>query len=134
MSVILHASCVAWGESGLLILGPSGSGKSALALQMMALGCDLVADDRTEVDGPFARAPQALQGLVEARLVGLLRAPFRPEARLTLAVDLGQTETDRLPPARHIDVQGQRLPLVLGPLRDHLGPALLCHLKGSRFA
>lgn len=48
---ILHASCVALDGRGLLILGPSGSGKSALALELMALGADLVADDRTEIEG-----------------------------------------------------------------------------------
>ena len=45
--VLLHASCVAVKGRALLITGPSGTGKSALALQMMALGADLVADDQT---------------------------------------------------------------------------------------
>ena len=47
--MILHATCVAVDGRGLLILGPSGSGKSALALQLIALGAQLVADDRTRV-------------------------------------------------------------------------------------
>ena len=48
-SDILHATCVAFGANAVLILGAAGSGKSALALQLMALGCDLVSDDRTAV-------------------------------------------------------------------------------------
>lgn len=138
MTETLHASCVALAEAGLLILGPSGAGKSALALELMALGADLVADDRTLIDlrdgQLYAHPPKALAGLIEARDIGLLTAPHRPEARLTLVIDLGQTETERLPPPRHISVQGQSLPLVLRPRHGHLGPALLCYLKGSRYA
>ncbi|MCB2151511.1 MAG: hypothetical protein KDE06_10360, partial [Rhodobacteraceae bacterium] len=58
---ILHAACVSLEGRGVLVLGPSGSGKSALALQLMAHGCTLVSDDAVEVrddDGaPVARAP-----------------------------------------------------------------------------
>ena len=32
----LHATAVVYGEHGVLILGPSGSGKSALALALLA--------------------------------------------------------------------------------------------------
>lgn len=138
MTETLHASCIAIADRGLLILGPSGAGKSALALQLMALGAALVSDDRTEVRADngqlVASAPPALQGLIEARFVGLLRAPFRPQTTLALAIDLGQTETDRLPPSRHITVQGIDLPLVLTPPHPHFPSAILCYLKGSRFA
>ena len=61
---ILHASCVAWQGRGALILGRSGAGKSALALQLMAFGADLVSDDRTELlaeaDVLTARAPATI--------------------------------------------------------------------------
>jgi HPr kinase/phosphorylase len=138
MTETLHASCIALGDRGLLILGPSGAGKSGLALQLMACGADLVADDRTEViarDGQLiARCPATLAGLIEARDIGILSAPHRAEVALTLAIDLGQTEDQRLPPPRHITVQGIPLPLVLRPRHDHLNAAILCYLKGSRHA
>jgi len=44
----IHASCVAVDGKGLLITGASGSGKSALALQLMAFGAHLIADDRVK--------------------------------------------------------------------------------------
>lgn len=138
MTETLHASCIALGDRGLLILGPSGAGKSALALTLMAHGAELVADDRTLIRAEngqlIASAPDPLQGLIEARGIGLLRAPHRPQAPLTLAIDLGQSEPDRLPPQRHITVQGIDLPLVLTPPHPHFPFAILCYLKGSRFA
>ncbi len=45
----LHASAVAVDGRGCLITGASASGKSTLALEMIALGAELVADDRVDV-------------------------------------------------------------------------------------
>ncbi len=115
--LIRHASAVVFGADdthpgfGVMIEGPSGSGKSALALQLIALGATLVADDRTRVqarDGwPWLHAPERLAGVIEARGVGLLRVPVRPRAPLRLIVDMGAVETDRLPDPATRDVLGQ---------------------------
>ncbi|MFZ5750727.1 MAG: HPr kinase/phosphorylase [Pseudomonadota bacterium] len=135
-AVNLHAGCVAFEGRGILILGPSGSGKSALALDLMALGCRLVSDDRTDLvarDGRlFASAPAILRGVIEARGIGLLRADPVDRAEVALAVDLGQTETERLPPRRHICVCGVDLPLLLGPSSPHFPAAVLQYLRGGR--
>ena len=84
-----HASCAARGESGVLVLGPSGSGKSDLVLRLLNHGFMLVADDRVEVADGVARPPPALAGLLEVRGLGIVRLPHRAAARLTLAVELG---------------------------------------------
>ena len=135
---IFHASCVAWQGHGALILGQSGAGKSALALQLMALGADLVSDDRTELlaeaDALTARAPATIQGLIEARGVGLMRVPFVPKAEIALVIDLDQPEPNRLPPQREITLLGISRPLVLAVPQPHFPAAILCYLKGSRFA
>lgn len=139
----VHASCVAVNGRGLLILGPSGAGKSALALHLMAFGASLVADDQTEIwtDGHqlYARSPLAIHGLIEARGVGILHAPALPQAEICLCVDLGQTETDRLPPLRYVSLLGHTLRLVLGPLAQrpgdpHFPAAILCYLKAPQSA
>ncbi|MGQ0611791.1 MAG: HPr kinase/phosphorylase [Paracoccaceae bacterium] len=136
--MILHASCVAHGGRGLLILGPSGAGKSGLALQLMALGAALVADDRTSLWlGPdnalWAGAPPGLPPLIEARFVGLLRVPEpSPPVPLALAADLGQTETQRLPPERRLSLLGQSLPLVFHAAGAHFPSALLHYLTHGR--
>jgi len=129
----LHASCVAWQGAGLLILGASGSGKSGLALTLMAWGCALVADDRTVVARAgatlIASAPPALAGRIEARGIGILTAPALPRARLVLAVDLDQTELARLPDPRHLPLLGLALPLLHKPATSHFAAAIAHYLR-----
>lgn len=136
--MILHASCVALARRGVLIFGPSGSGKSGLALQLMALGCELVADDRTAVatrDGvAVATAPEVIRGKIEARGVGLLRAETLAVARLALTVDLAHLESERLPPLRTHSVLGVELPLLHRVESPHFPAAILQYLKAGRAA
>jgi serine kinase of HPr protein (carbohydrate metabolism regulator) len=98
----IHASCVMLAKgapfptglyySGVLLLGDSGAGKSDLALRLIAQGCLLVSDDRTElfIEGGKlkARAPAALAGLIEVRGVGILSLSYEKAAEVTLAVQL----------------------------------------------
>ncbi|WP_415921398.1 HPr kinase/phosphorylase [Tateyamaria sp. SN6-1] len=101
----VHASAVAFGTRGLLIRGVSGTGKSGLALQLMQFGAVLISDDQTELyvdqNTLWARAPASIDGLIEARGIGLLRVPSRP-APICAVVDLDISETERLPPQRSI--------------------------------
>jgi HPr kinase/phosphorylase len=99
----IHASCVAIGAKGVLLLGKSGAGKSDLALRLIDQGARLVADDRTilYVTGGalHARAPASIEGLLEIRGVGIIRLPSRANVKIALVVNLGR-EDQRLPPAR----------------------------------
>src|SRR4051812_30268500 len=61
----IHGSCAARDGAGVLFLGPPGSGKSDLLLRLLDRGFVLVADDRVEIDGGVARAPETLSGLLE---------------------------------------------------------------------
>lgn len=152
-SSLLHASCVAVSrtdtadasgaddaprEAGLLILGPAGSGKSSLALMLMAWGARLVGDDnllvRREGGSLVAISHPRTAGLIEARGVGILTAAPPQPAQLALAVDLGRVETARLPQLHHIECLGIALPLVLGPVSAHLAAALLHQLRHARHA
>ena len=80
-TVNIHASCVAIGTKGVLILGDSGAGKSDLALRLIDDGARLVADDRTELyvsrDALYAQAPKSIAGLIEVRGLGIVALPFR---------------------------------------------------------
>ncbi|MDZ4087945.1 MAG: serine kinase [Tabrizicola sp.] len=135
----LHATAVAVDGRGLLILGPSGAGKSSLALRLLSLGAVLVSDDQTRVavvgEDLSATCPNPdLAGLIEVRGVGILRAPAQPDAVVSLVVDLGQPEPDRLPPRREVTILGIRLPLVLHPQNDHFPDALMLYLRHGRQA
>lgn len=135
---VLHASCVAFQNSAVLIIGPSGYGKSALALQLMALGAVLVSDDRTSVryrnGGLIASAPLSIKGLIEARGVGVLKTDTVEAAFVRLAVDLEQEEQERLPPMRSYNLLGQTVPLLHNVKAAHFAAAILQYLKGGRSA
>jgi HPr kinase/phosphorylase len=118
-SIILHASAVALAGRGVLILGGSGSGKSALALRLIATGARLVADDRVLIRGRsdgalIAAAPAAIAGLIEARFVGILRAPHVAEAPVSLVVDLDAAAEARLPQKRTIMLLDREIGLIPG--------------------
>lgn len=133
---ILHASCVTLDGRGVLILGAAGRGKSALALQLMAVGAELVADDQVALQPRQGRlhasAPPGLPPLIEARGVGLLRVAALRETWLHLVVDLDREETDRLPPKRNITLLDVVLPLVHGPLTGHLSAAIRQYVLWGR--
>lgn len=100
-----HATAVAVGDLGVMIIGPSGSGKSALALELIGMGAALIADDLTHVapqpEGPLLSAPDRLRGVIEARGVGLVQVPWQASARLSLVVNMGEIELERLPHSPH---------------------------------
>ncbi|WP_170328300.1 HPr kinase/phosphorylase [Ruegeria arenilitoris] len=133
---ILHATCVAVGGRGALILGRSGAGKSALALQMMALGAELVSDDRVELrmvgEKAMADAAPNLRGLIEARGVGLLRAQDAGATPVSYVVDLDQTEPARLPEPTETVVLRQTVPLLRAAGVPNLAAALMQLLKMGR--
>ena len=135
---VIHATCVAIKKRGLLIIGPSGSGKSSLGLALMALGAKLVSDDRTALANKagrlVAKCPPAIRGLIEAHGLGLIRAKTQVTATIALVVDLGQQESHRLPPFRRTSLCGIDCDLVLGQATPHFPSFLLAYMMGGRQA
>lgn len=135
-NLCLHASCVTLNGRGLLIRGASGSGKSVLALSLMALGASLVADDKVLValeEGELiARAPEPIACMVEARGLGLLHADRCAETAICAVIDLDKVETERLPAIRTVEILGQRVTLLRKFDAADMAPALLQYLKLGR--
>ena len=119
--MILHAGLIAvrvgrrW--RGALIEGPSGIGKSDLALRCLEAGASLVADDRVLVwasEGRlWGRAPEALYGLMEVRGVGVVRRAALPFGPIDLAIDCQPraAAVDRMPREAFADRLGVKLPV-----------------------
>jgi serine kinase of HPr protein (carbohydrate metabolism regulator) len=116
-TIQVHASCVELAGAGILLRGPSGSGKSDLALRLIDAGARLVADDRTDLtaeDGQLiATSPNTIAGKLEVRGIGIVSLPRVERTRVAMAVDLlSADEIDRLPSPRHCSYLGIELPLV----------------------
>jgi HPr kinase/phosphorylase len=127
---LIHGTCLAIGDEGVLLLGKPGSGKSDLALRLIDApgtglsGIDrrarLVADDQVAIrkDGGrlVASAPAALSGKLEIRGLGIAALPVMGEAALRLAVRLTPAaEIERLPDLARsrMEILGITIPLVL---------------------
>lgn len=120
-----------------MIRGRSAAGKSSLALQLLALGGKLVADDRTEVrlaqtGRPIASAPAAIRGLIEARGIGLLRVPAAGPTEIAAVIDLDHAEAERLPPLRKADVLGVPVPLLFKVQAPYFAASVVLFLRHGR--
>jgi serine kinase of HPr protein (carbohydrate metabolism regulator) len=93
----VHATGLVLGRVGLMLRGPSGSGKSLLALALIEAwtargkSARLVADDRIDLEvvkaGLVMHAPPAIAGLIELRGRGIVSRPHVARAALHLVVD-----------------------------------------------
>jgi len=116
--VQVHGTCVELSGMGVLLRGPSGSGKSDLALRLIDSGARLVADDRVDlrVSGPALTAtpPRPIAGRIEVRGIGIIDdIPVAAETRLGLVVDLVPPQAmERLPEPHFCTFLGIRVPLI----------------------
>jgi serine kinase of HPr protein (carbohydrate metabolism regulator) len=105
----IHGTCVALGARAAILTGPSGSGKSDLALRFILgtpdhLEPSLIADDQTRIaarDGRLiAQTPETIAGQIEVRGIGIVAVPHRPQAEVVLIVELVEAkDIPRMPPS-----------------------------------
>ncbi len=141
-SSTIHASAVLVGSKAALIRGPSGSGKSLLAWNLIEAGvrgalpfARLVADDRAYVE-PCAgrlvvRPPDELAGLLEIHGLGIRRIAYEPVAAVGLVVDLTAADADRMPgrAAATADISGVSLPRIAVAADTPALPLVLAFLR-----
>jgi len=112
----LHASTVATNGRAVVITGPSGSGKSDLALRLIDRGFALVSDDRTVVkrDGDRLVAASApnIGGKLEIRGIGIVDVESVSDVAVALIVEL-KSNIDRIPDdSRDRLILGVPVPLI----------------------
>jgi serine kinase of HPr protein (carbohydrate metabolism regulator) len=104
----VHASAVLVGARAVLIRGPSGVGKSRLALALLHAAENgelpfalLVADDRSHLEPHhgrlLVRPASEIAGLIEVHGLGIRHLPHEPVAVVGLVVDLAAPDGERLP-------------------------------------
>lgn len=130
----VHATAIVIATTGLLFVGPSGTGKSSVALSCLAAArrrgmfSALVADDRVIVTahGPrlVARAPETISGCLELRGSGILRVETVAAARLHYAVRPVTPPFDEriAPEFERFPLEGIDLPLLRLPLLSGTEP------------
>ena len=115
-SETVHASTVATDGRAVLISGPSGSGKSDLALRLLDRGFALVSDDQTVVrregDRLIASPPPNIAGKLEIRGIGIVDMDHLADVPVALLIEL-TSDIQRIPDdSRERPILGVPLPLI----------------------
>jgi|TARA_B110000438_G_C15651424_1_gene579722 serine kinase of HPr protein (carbohydrate metabolism regulator) len=113
----VHATTLQLDGKGVMLCGPSSSGKSDLGLRLIENGALLVADDRTNLsldqNMVLASSPAEISGKIEVRGVGIINLKVIEKVQLALVVDLIEAVVvQRMPSEEKIDLLGIKLPLI----------------------
>jgi serine kinase of HPr protein (carbohydrate metabolism regulator) len=142
----IHGTAILIGDRGVLITGPSGSGKSSLALALIAhfsqsgLFSSLVGDDQLFVAGHagrlVCRVPPAIAGLVEVPGLGPKSVLYEVAATVDLVIRLiPPGEMQRMQDEVSLSIEGCSLPALPLARRNIAAalPAIAARLKRFPF-
>ncbi|CAN7226054.1 HPr kinase/phosphorylase [Phyllobacterium sp. LjRoot231] len=125
----VHATAVLVGDRGILISGPSGSGKSSIASELMQRAAGrgafaaLISDDQCLLQATSGRlicaTPSSLQGGLEVWGSGLHAVDHEPSGVIHLVVELTKPEhAIRFADDAMILLEGVAIPLLALPKRE----------------
>lgn len=115
LMITVHGTGLVVDGVGVLLRGPSGTGKSDLALRLIDGGAQLVSDDQTTLENESGRLRMTtnavLEGLLEVRGVGIFPVASTQDATLGLVVDLlgPKDRVERMPDKEYENVLGVRV-------------------------
>ncbi|PSH63852.1 hypothetical protein CU102_22840 [Phyllobacterium brassicacearum] len=126
---LAHATAVVVGDRGILIIGPSGSGKSSVARSLidraLAKGtfAAVVSDDQCQLQAVSGRlictVPAALRGGLEVRGSGLHAVDHEDSAVMHLVVELVEPDRAvRFADETEIQLEGVSIAYALLPKRE----------------
>jgi HPr kinase/phosphorylase len=144
MPPTIHASAVLVGCRAVLIRGPSGSGKSRLALALLQAArsgalpfARLVADDRATMEARngrlLVRPAPSLAGLIEVRGQGIRQVPCEFVAAVGFVADLDAADAARMPEAAGQSCEIERITLPRLPVAagQNALPLVLAYLQSA---
>ena len=109
-----HATSLVLDNSGIMIMGEPGIGKSDLALRLIDIGATLIADDITICTkiGEFIYlfSPEKTRGLLEVRELGIINVPYVENIKLVMVVNLLKTSKQSIPSNKSKRIMGEKIP------------------------
>ena len=127
LKVFVHGVLVSFENTGVLIMGESGLGKSDCALDLVLAGHKLVADDVVAVelsgDGLFGRAPERFSALLAIRGIGIVDVRkisgcdgYQKKHKIDICVEF--RDRNNRENANEIEIMGVKIPVfALTPAR-----------------
>lgn len=109
-----RASAIAVNGKAVLLEGPSGVGKSDLALRLISRGAILISDDYVNLKAVsktlLASPPKEIAGKLEVRGIGIRDFPFLENVPVEVVITLvPHAEVSRMPEEIFVKIQGVRL-------------------------
>ncbi|CAN5561242.1 HPr kinase/phosphatase C-terminal domain-containing protein [soil metagenome] len=143
MPELVHATCIAFGAQGVLLIGPPGSGKSDLALRLIdqpgfgtgdtLLTATLVSDDQVFIERSdatlFASPPASIAGKIEVRGLDILSLRHCDRIQVVAAFEHSASASiERLPEPQTTEFQAVALPLFR---LDFMSPSAPARLRAA---
>jgi len=131
----IHATAIKIKSKTILLIGDSGSGKSDIALRLIAEhNAKLISDDRVDVANIKGRlratAPKTIKNLIEVRGVGIIKVSCCTKGFVDMVVKMTSAPLIRMPSPSSICISGVDLPLLeLNPFEASATAKLLAALR-----